>query len=383
MRVAFITNFCPFYRVKLFRMLARELHATFFFFSDASEKNWETLNPTGCDEVPAVHLRHGGAGTLRMLWRLIRALRRERYDAYIQGISGRFVVPVTFVLARCQRVPYIVWTGFWHHPQTLFHRLTFPLVRFIYRRADALVAYGTHVRDYLISLGVDPQRIFIAWNTADNERYNRPVSEEQRSALRAQLSLADERVILFVGRLAEEKGVDVLINALALLRADPALPRTHAVICGRGPCARDLRAQCARLHLDAVSFLDYVANDTLCQYYALADVLVVPSVTTRTFKEPWGLIVNEAMNQGCVIVASDAVGAARGGLLQHEQNGLVVRERDPAALAAALRRLLASPALRAQLSHAARATIAHWTYERMAAGFTSAVASIRRHHDTT
>lgn len=382
MRVAIITNFCPFYRVKLFRILARELPATFFFFSNASEKNWEALNPTGCDDLPAVHLRRGGAGTVRMLWRLVRALRRERYDAYVQGISGRFVVPVTYVLARLQRVPYIVWTGFWHHPQTLFHRLTFPLVRHIYRRADALVAYGAHVRDYLISLGVDPQRIFIAWNTADNELYNQPVSTEELSTLRAQLGVADERVVLFVGRLSEEKGVEVLLDALALLRGDPDVPPLRAVICGRGPCAAALRAQAARLQLTHVMFLDYVPNNQLYKYYALADVLVVPSVTTRAFKEPWGLIVNEAMNQGCVIVASDAVGAARGGLLQHEHNGLVVPERDPAALAAALRRLLASPELRAHLSQAARATIAAWTYERMAQGFIDAVHFLRRPYAT-
>jgi len=382
MRVAVITNFCPFYRVKLFRILARELHATFFFFSDASEKNWEQMNPTGADELPAVHLRRGGAGTLRMLSRLIHALRRKRYDVFIQGISGRFVVPVTFLLARWQRTPYIVWTGFWHHPQTLFHRLTFPLVRHIYRRADALIAYGTHVRAYLISLGVDPQRIFIAWNTADNERYNQPVSQNEIHALRAHLGVADERIVLFVGRLSEEKGVEVLINALALLRDDPALPRVRAVICGRGPLAAALRAQCSRLQLTNVTFLDYVANDILYQYYALADVLVVPSITTRSFKEPWGLIVNEAMNQGCVVIASDAVGAARGGLLEHERNGLVVPERDPAALAGALRRVLSSAALRAQLGHAARATIAHWTYERMAQGFIDAVAFSRRHHET-
>lgn len=382
MRVAIITNFCPFYRVKLFRILARALHATFFFFSDASEKNWEALNPTGGDELPAVHLRHGGAGTMRMLWRLVCALRRERYDAYIQGISGRFVMPVTYVLARLQRVPYIVWTGFWHHPQTLFHRLTFPLVRHMYRHADALIAYGAHVREYLISLGVDPQRIFIAWNTADNDLYNQPVSVEELSALRAELGVADEHVVLFVGRLSEEKGVDVLLDALAQWRDDAGVPPVRAMICGRGPRAASLRAHAARLQLNNVTFLDYVPNHQLYKYYALADVLVVPSVTTRAFKEPWGLIVNEAMNQGCVIVASDAVGAARGGLLQHEHNGLVVPERDPAALAAALRRVLASPGLRARLSQAARATIAAWTYERMAQGFIDAVGCFRSLHAT-
>jgi glycosyltransferase involved in cell wall biosynthesis len=131
-----------------------------------------------------------------------------------------------------------------------------------------------------------------------------------------------------------------------------------------------------------VHFLDYVPNAELYPYYALADALIVPSITTRVFKEPWGLIVNEAMNQGCVVIASDAVGAARGGLLDDEHNGLVVPERDPAALAAAVQRVVGDAALRARLSANARATMQAWTYDRMAQGFCDAVTHVTRHHLT-
>ena len=83
--------------------------------------------------------------------------------------------------------------------------------------------------------------------------------------------------------------------------------------------------------------------------YAAADVLVIPSLATRHFLEPWGLVANEAMNQHLPVIATDAVGAAAGGLVRHERNGLVVRAGDPDALAAALRTLHDDPALRARL----------------------------------
>ena len=63
-------------------------------------------------------------------------------------------------------------------------------------------------------------------------------------------------------------------------------------------------------------------------FYAGSDVVVVPSVPTRDFLEPWGLVVNEAMNQGVPVIATDAVGAAAGGLVRHERNGLVVPAGD-------------------------------------------------------
>ena len=81
-------------------------------------------------------------------------------------------------------------------------------------------------------------------------------------------------------------------------------------------------------------------------FYAGSDVVVVPSVATRDFREPWGLVVNEAFNQGVPVIATDAVGAVAGGLVRHERTGLVVPAGDVGALAAALRRMHDEPELR-------------------------------------
>ena len=93
--------------------------------------------------------------------------------------------------------------------------------------------------------------------------------------------------------------------------------------------------------------------------------------------EPWGLVANEAMNQRCAIIATDAVGAAAGGLVRHEQTGLVVRAGDPAALAGALRRLHDDPRLRARLAEQGARAVAANTYEAWAAGFSEALTGLR------
>ena len=373
MRVALVTNFCPFYRVKLFAILAARLGVRFLFFSDATEKNWESLNPRGGGRLPVVNLHQPPAGRMRVMCRLARALWHGGYDVVVQGLSGRWAVLVTWLVTRVRRTPLVIWTGIWHHPRSLAHQLTFPFVRMICRRADALVAYGTHVRDYLVSIGVAPEKIFMGWNTADNALYSKPVSADEAAALRAGLGLGMSRVVLFVGRLDEEKGVEYLLAALERMKKRNNRLDVRALIAGHGPKEKELKAFCADQGLGNVLFLDYVANDQIYKYYHLADIVVVPSVTTRVFKEPWGLIVNEAMNQGCVVVASDAVGAARGGLIENGKNGLVVPERNADALADALAAVLENDALCASLSAAARDTIAHWTYERMAQGFIDAV----------
>jgi glycosyltransferase involved in cell wall biosynthesis len=110
--------------------------------------------------------------------------------------------------------------------------------------------------------------------------------------------------------------------------------------------------------------------------YAGSDVVVVPSVPTRDFLEPWGLVVNEAFDQGVPVIATTAVGAAAGGLVRHEQTGLVVPPGDAAALAAALRRLRDDPALRRRLGAAGRAAVqAGHSHADWAAGMGRALAA--------
>ena len=79
---------------------------------------------------------------------------------------------------------------------------------------------------------------------------------------------------------------------------------------------------------DEVRFPGFVSREDLVIYYSISNVFVLPSVTTPAGKEPWGLVVNEAFNQGVPVVASEAVGAAAGGLVKDEINGFIIREQD-------------------------------------------------------
>src|SRR5262249_17431496 len=109
--------------------------------------------------------------------------------------------------------------------------------------------------------------------------------------------------------------------------------------------------------------------------FAAADGLVVPSIPTRTFRGPWGLVVNEAMNRGLPVIASDAVGAAAGGLVRDGRNGLVVPAGDPGALAAAIARLAADVSLRARLGNAAAEDVCAFSHDAWARGFSAALAT--------
>ncbi|MBC8512604.1 MAG: glycosyltransferase family 4 protein [Dehalococcoidia bacterium] len=373
-KVAFVANFCPHYRVRTFETLSKYLDIDFLFFSKGDEWFWLQQHGVRSGDFHYEYLPGFRLGRTRITPTLPWKLWHGDYDVYVKGITGRFALPITYLIARLKRKPFILWTSIWMRLQTPFHRLAFPLTRYIYRHADAIVVYGEHVKSYLVGEGVPAEQIFIAAHAVDNDAYNREVPEEEKAAWRQKLGIAPgQKVVLYLGRLEELKGLAYLLEAFASLQRDD----TVLVLVGAGSQRSHLeRLADEKAIADRVRFAGYVPPEKTVPLYAIAWVYVLPSITTPHFKEPWGLVVNEAFNQGVPVVATDAVGAAAGGLVQDGINGFVVPERDSAALASAIGRVLDDAGLRERMSKNTRSTIVEWDNERMVKGFREAIAYV-------
>ena len=287
-----------------------------------------------------------------------------RYRAVIGGLGGRVAVPATYLAARRAHIPFVLWASLWAHPRTPAHVLSFVPMREIYKRADAVVTYGPHVTRYVEQFR-EAGNVFEAPQAVDPAVFGRPVTDEERAAARTRMGATDDVFLaLFVGRLVPEKGIETLLQAWE--RASVPSGSTLAFV-GAGPLTPIG---------EGVRTLGRIDRDTLPPFYAAADVLVLPSVATATFREPWGLVSNEAMHQGTPVIASDAVGAAAGGLVVDGRTGFVVPAANADALAARLSVLAASPELRERLGAEAQAKVAEYTPERWAAGMSAALAAV-------
>jgi glycosyltransferase involved in cell wall biosynthesis len=260
--------------------------------------------------------------------------------------------------------------------QTPFHRLAFPLTRFIYHHSDAIVVYGEHVKRYLVSEGVPAERIFVAAHAVDNDAHAIKVREDEVAALRQKHKIGPrQKVVLYLGRLEEVKGLSYLLNAFASLQRDEEV----LVLAGTGSERPFLERSAEDLGIaDRVRFTGYISPENAVPYYALAYVFVLPSITLPAGKELWGLVINEAFNQGVPVIATDAVGAAAGGLVQDGVNGFVVAERNVEPLRQALQLILEDTELRERLSTNAKQTISKWDNENMVLGFRQAIAYVLR-----
>lgn len=286
-----------------------------------------------------------------------------RYRAVVVPTGGRVAMAAAWAGARRARVPLILWASLWAHPRSVAHTFSFLALRRLYRSADAVVTYGPHVSDYVRARGA--RNVHVAAQSVDNSFWSSPDVEKPRHPA---WPARTEVKFLFAGRPAREKGLGVLTEAWS--RSGLGAPTAALVLVGAGSTPPWVPAG------GAVVGIDPVSSEELRNFYAAADILVVPSISTRTFREPWGLVVNEAMNRGLTVIASDAVGAAGGGLVQDGRTGLVVPAGDPSALAAALRRVAEDADLRARLGEAGREAVAAYTHDAWAEGFSRALESV-------
>jgi glycosyltransferase involved in cell wall biosynthesis len=335
--VALVTGVVSDHRVEPFRILAEREHVEVL--------SWE--DPPKYGQLEAARLAGSG-----------------RYRAVIGGLGGRVALPATYTAARKARVPFVLWASLWAHPRTAAHALSFLPMRAIYRSADAVVTYGPHVTRYVKQFR-SADNVFEAPQAVDPWVFGRPVSEVKRAAARERMGASEEGFLaLFVGRLVPEKGIETLLQAWG----QTVLPGGSALaFAGSGPLTP------SGLNIHALGPID---RKDLPPIYAAADALILPSIATATFREPWGLVCNEAMHQGTPVIASDAVGAAAGGLVVDGQTGMVFPAGDADALAARLSALAAAPALRDRLGDAAHGKIADYTPEHWATGVSRALAAV-------
>jgi glycosyltransferase involved in cell wall biosynthesis len=196
-------------------------------------------------------------------------------------------------------------------------------------------------------------------------------AQSGRSSLQAELGLDPVRpVILFASKLTERKRCADLVAAYAMLSATAGVaPDPYLLIVGDGELRQYLEQQAQQTGFMAgIRFCGFKNQSELPRYFDLATVFVLPSQ-----HEPWGLIVNEAMNAGRPCIVSDDVGC-QPDLITDGVEGYVFPVGDVPALAHALRRVLRDRETSEAMGRNALARVVGWSFEQDVQGLRSAIA---------
>ena len=287
----------------------------------------------------------------------VREVRAWRPDAVITffGIPSG---PVGLLLKLIGGRPYIVSLrggdvpGFQPYDLALFHKLLGPFIRLIWKRAYAVVANSGGLQA-LAQRFAPELPIAVIPNGVDAQTF-RPAAEPKAVE-------AGPARMLFVGRVVFQKGLDVLLKALATL--PPELNYVLEII-GDGDQRPVLTAEAERLGISGrITFSGWCDRAVIAERYRAADLFVFPSRD-----EGMPNVVLEAMASGLPIVATAIAGSEE--LVRNGVNGYLVPTDDAGTLASALAGLIGQPETRRAMGRASRERIEReYTWTRVAAGY--------------
>jgi len=209
---------------------------------------------------------------------------------------------------------------------------------------NVVMPFHRFVMRYLVNLKTNKFRALT--NSAKLRLIKEKVSEEKISVippainikkfspgtsdLREKLNLKGKRIILYVGRLIKQKGVIELILAMKLVKK--VISDATLLLVGGGPLEETVKKLSTDLNLEeSIRLYGPVPHESMPEVYRVADVLVLPSIVTKTWMEQFGYVLAEAMATGIPVVASNC--GAIPELVKHEETGLLAKPGDPIDLA--------------------------------------------------
>ncbi|HKT85699.1 MAG TPA: TIGR04063 family PEP-CTERM/XrtA system glycosyltransferase [Novosphingobium sp.] len=276
---------------------------------------------------------------------VVREWRPDIIHAHSPALCGQAALKV----ARRRGIPLVYEIrAFWEDAAvgngtgaegSLKYRLTRGLESRIVAQADAVVTICQGLKSDLVARGTDPSRITVMPNGVDLTLFGKTLPRDR--ALARELGLEAEGrpcpVIGFIGSFYDYEGIDVLIEAMALLVRRQ--PDARLLLAGGGPCEAALRAQAASSPAaEAIRFVGRVPHHEVDRYYALADVMAYPRKRSRLTELVTPLKPLEAMAQEKLVAASDVGGHRE--LVAHGTTGVLFAPDDPSACAEALAGLL-------------------------------------------
>ena len=379
-KVAIIAPTCRYYQVPLFKELAADprIDLTVYFCSQEAlhsedvSKQFRTSGSWGVEEQLLGGYKHkflknfsprpsylrAGYGLINFeIW---GEIRREKPDAVVLMAWVNPTWWIAILACMVYKVPFLYLTDANVQSEVLKKNWKLTVKKFILGKVlfpltSGFLCSGTANRKLYNYYGVPDEKLVpfaYSWGHEPLLDFAYEL-EGKRDQLRKELNIEhDSCVFLFCGRLHEEKNPFGLLKAFQQVKA----PNKTLIFVGDGMLLSELREYVATHRIESVYFYGFQDRNQISKYYASSDVLVLPS-----YRESWGIVVNEAMCFGLPIVVSDQVGAGDD-LVLPGYNGYHFPEGDTEALTDRLQELLDLPRdLRVAMGTRSLDLIRKWT----------------------
>jgi glycosyltransferase involved in cell wall biosynthesis len=307
---------------------------------------------------------------------LIFEIGNGKYAITISDTTGELLntFPLLLVSKFLLGKKFVIWCGnnmrdnAVKPSDSIVKRIAYVFARLIYAHCDASIACGPGPKRFDVYMGTDPSKIFIALNTIDTFYFEEALKTRKNDIenLRRKLGIQAKKCILYVGVLERRKKIDDLILAFKELKE--SMKEATLLLVGDGPHRRFLEDLCSREKISDVHFLGKISYKDVPLYYALSDVFVLPA--------QGGIAVAEAMASGKPVVITEECNALRSipNLVEHGENGFVLKKADVISLTQYIKRILSDPVLARSMGEKSRQRIErNFSTEEMLKGFEQAI----------
>lgn len=334
MKVFYYCNFPSPYYVGFLNELGKLCELTVVFERGASSERDDSWKHFSAPNIHNLIILHGIHTTPDMAFcpQIIGVLKREKFDAVIVHDPASPTGMLLIWYLKLHKIPFAFQCegGF---PGDGKSSLKEKYKRALFNGARLYFSAPGPEHCYFLAYGVPASRIvyYPFASFCQEDILDRPKTSEEKQAIRAELGIPEEKVIISVGAIIPRKAHDILIKAVK------DLPKNVGTYIISGPPTKQLQELIDQYQLSNVHFVDFMPKEQLWRYYQMADFLAVP-----TRYDTWGLFVNEAMANGLPVITTNRCAAGLE-LIKDGRNGFLVDINDVPGLEEKISYLLSHP----------------------------------------
>lgn len=328
MKLLFIHNTIPEYRIPFFKKLSQKVDVDYVFTDISLNKKIynNDINFTDIEDLNIKYLPNGS----RHYFELIKIIMNKDYTHIIippmDSLKEYLHAVFSFCIAKLKGKKILYFWEKWEAPynrlpikKKIKNKLQRIMCKPIIKNVDICIASGTKSKEYFMSYNIKSQNIVIAYDACEVE-YNKFIDN-----IRLEKNIPEnDKIILYYGRIVERKGLDILIKAFDVVQ-NKKRTGLHLIICGDG----EFKNKCEKIveinDIKNVYFEGHIHPKNRDKYFSQCDIFVIPSYFWKGIPEAWGLTVNEAMQFKKAIIATTAVGSSYD-IIDEGNNGMIIEE---------------------------------------------------------
>lgn len=380
-KVVIIQCICPHYRVPFFKKLAEKVDLTLFYGVGEKKGSWQNAkNIDGFNhkKLFSISLKfHIKDFPVRLVWfpNLLFVIHNQEPEVIItEGFTN--IINNIFIWSYCKifSIPLIMWDGGRRKekPMNFLRKLIEPINIFLLKQTKAIIAYGSIAKTYFISLGINPEKIFVAQNTIDvkacfknAERIK--ANPEIIQEIKKKYILNGKKVILYIGSLEKRKNIDNLIKIFNELKK--RISNIALLIIGDGSYKEELLNLVKEENIKDCLFLGRIIENTEI-YFMLSDVFVQPG---------WNSLATiEAQAYGKPVITVKH-GGPEYEVIKNGETGFVIERGNSNKLKWAISKIICNKTLKKQMGICAQQRVKFITLDNMVREFSKAIKDLAKH----